>query len=332
MKRMVDDKEIREFDDRITYLEEHGGGGTVYTSGQFIYVDNQENTINLDYTDSNTIKFDTSDNRLWPKVKFGDGLNADQTGLYVDSSIARYTKVYTRNEADQRFALSTKVYTKDESDQKFVKILTEFDDEDNPESYHFITPRNYNGYIGLDAIQDDNNHPCDSNIYVYPSYVTITSNDYNHGPNDDTYTGVLTVTDNSVTLEATDGTDTTTLTVSPSGAKINGSDIITSSYAASTYTLALGTSASKLWYATITAEVGLEGTYGQTNDAWYNFIMTYAKYVTWLYVNDSDATHNHRTYVMTTPGQTLIFYDMMGSTFVPTIPPTSAELVVTKTN
>ena len=63
-----------------------GGSGSKYTSGEFIYVDNQEKTINLDYTDSNTIEFDTSEGRLWPKVKFGEGLNADNNGLYVNLS------------------------------------------------------------------------------------------------------------------------------------------------------------------------------------------------------------------------------------------------------
>lgn len=47
MKRMVDDKEIREFDDRITALEEGGTGGS-YTAGNGININNNEISVDTD--------------------------------------------------------------------------------------------------------------------------------------------------------------------------------------------------------------------------------------------------------------------------------------------
>ena len=163
---------------------------------------------------------------------------------------------------------STKVYTKEEADQKFVPRNIDFDDEDNPETYHFAVPTSYNGHIGIDASQDDNHHPCDAEVYVFPSYVTINAYDYNHGDNDDTYTGSINVYDTSINLSVDTGDNKMHLRITDNDISYstdgtNYNSLI--SNPVSTYQLALGTASNKFWFATITAESGLEGTYGPEN-------------------------------------------------------------------
>lgn len=55
MKRMVDDKEIRNFDDRITALEQGGGGGGTYTAGDNISISNNEISTVVNPTFENVI-------------------------------------------------------------------------------------------------------------------------------------------------------------------------------------------------------------------------------------------------------------------------------------
>jgi len=252
-------------------------------------------------------------------------------------------------------------YTKAETDALLLAkldIYKHFDDDDNPEDFYIKQPQTYSSGIELHASRDDNHHPDYANVLMTPTHVVMMANSANHGDDDDDYTGSIEITDDYVDLDVTDGTNTTTLRVTPSGATINNvrvatlndiptlatvattgdyNDLInkpTIPAKASTYTLALGTSTSKFWFATITAEAGLEGNYGPENDYdWYAFIQKYAKYVNWYYENANDPSgNNHKTCIMTTPAQTLVFYLADGTNFVPQIPPTQTYLTVTKTN
>lgn len=106
------------------------------------------------------------------------------------------------------------------------------------------------------------------------------------------------------------------------------SDITSASV--STYNLALGTSSNNFWFATITAEPGLEDIY--TGSDAISFINDYARYVSWYYENSNDSTDNHKMCTFTVPGQQLNFYLADGTIKITTIPPTQAVLTVTKTN
>ena len=215
MRRMVDDKEMITIDNRITALEQGGGGG-------------------------------------------------------VDA--------YTKAETDALLLAK-------------LDINKHFDDDDNPEDYIIKQPQSYGAGIQLQASRDDNHHPEYANFTVTPTHVIMLANSANHGDNDDDYTGSIEVTDGYVALEVTDGKDTTTLQIGANSAKLNNVQIATmndipsiptlatvattGAYSdligtptipakASTYTLALGTASNKFWFATITAEAGLEGSYGPT--------------------------------------------------------------------
>lgn len=100
---------------------------------------------------------------------------------------------------------------------------------------------------------------------------------------------------------------------------------------ASTYNLALGTRNSNLWFATITAEPGLENTYIGFDAI--DFINKYARYISWYYENSNDTSgDNHKMCTFTIPGQGLNFYLADGTIKATVIPPTAAVLTVTKTN
>ena len=255
-------------------------------------------------------------------------------------------------------------YTKAQTDALLltkVDVNKHFDDDDNPEDYRIKQPQNYGDGIELHASRDDNHHPDYANLAVTPTHVIMLANSANHGDNDDDYTGSIDITDSHVTLDVTDGENTTTLQIGANSAKLNNVQIATmndipsiptlatvattGSYndlldtptipaKASTYTLALGTASDKFWFATITAEAGLEGSYGPENSYdWYTFITKYARYVNWYYENANDTSgNNHKSFIIKNPGQTLLFYGMDGSDFVPVLPPTVAYLTVTKTN
>lgn len=126
--------------------------------------------------------------------------------------------VYSKEESDARY------YTKTQSDNtfttraqvegiistktaNFLEKATYFDDEDNPQDYHIKMPRMFNDSLSMEAHEDDNNHPCDAGVYVFPTRIVMEANDYNHGPDDDTYSASIEITDSSVHASKLDPTD-----------------------------------------------------------------------------------------------------------------------------
>ena len=268
--------------------------------------------------------------------------NYDQYVVFYFTSVSEFTAMTVTNFVNiyvTENKIKANYYNKSETDALLLAkldITKHFDDDDNPEEYNIKQPQSYGAGIQLIASRDDNHHPDYSDLIVKPTQIIMAASSANHGDDDVDYTGSIEITDNYVDLEATDGTNTTTLSVTPDSVTINNIRIATINditNQVSTYQLALGANNVQPFFATITAEAGLEGEYTHVDDAWYNFIMKYAKYVPWHYVSDSSET-NHKTYIMKMKnlGQTLIFYDMSGAEFNSGLPTQWGHLTVTKTN
>lgn len=256
MKRMVDDKEIREFDDRITALEQ-GGTGETYTAGEGIVIsDNNEISVNSTKVafkseiPTNYLTTDTNQTGISGYKKFQSGQTSvtiyPSGSVFTSNAYNRSTSYrtdtiesaggtgatptnfvimnyydggYGRHEFDrtEQGTVATREYV--QHNNKY------FDDDDNPEEYFTYYPNNYSEYYRIGANQDDNNHPCNTEIRLNPTRVVLEANDYNHGPDDDTYRGSIEIIDSSVTISATDGTNTQKLLISPTQVTINGAII-----------------------------------------------------------------------------------------------------------
>ena len=261
MRRMVDDKEMISIDNRITALEE-GGANLRLIAGNGINIETgevlEDKIISVNSTKvafkselpTNYITTDSNQTGISGYKKFESGQTSvtiyPSGSVYTSNAYSRGTSYrtdtiecsggvgatpanfvimnyydggYGRHEFDrtEKGTVATREYVQHNSKH--------FEDETNPEEYYTYYPTNYNDFYRLGATQDDNSHPCDTEIKLNPIRIILEANNYNHGADDDTYTGSIEVMDNGVTIEATDGTNTNTLVVSPTQVTINGSII-----------------------------------------------------------------------------------------------------------
>ena len=154
------------------------------------------------------------------------------------------------------------------------------------------------------------------------------------------YSSILTLGNGSAMLSVTDSVNTSNTSIlkvsKTDGLQFSSDNGTTwgSITPVARYTLALGANNVQPFFATITAEAGLEGEYTHVDAAWYTFILNYAKYVPWHYVNDN-SENNHKTYIIKiseTLPQFITFYDMSGVEFASGLPVQWGHLTVTKTN
>lgn len=133
----------------------------------------------------------------------GTGIDITNNTISVDSNTVPMLGLNNRFSGTNSFEnISTKVFSATNAN-----IIKYFEDDFNPEEFAIKTPVSYNDALNLFATQDDNSHPCDAGVYVYPDKVIIESNDYNHGDNDDTYEGEIAVYDTSINLSVDTGDD-----------------------------------------------------------------------------------------------------------------------------
>lgn len=130
----------------------------------------------------------------------GEGIVINNDEISVDTSVIPALSQNNTFTGTNNFEnVSTKVFSAEDAN-----ITKHFSDDLNPEEFSIKMPTTYNDSIEFLASQDDNSHPCNSDIELFTDRIVIGSYDYNHGPNDDTYTGEITVNDSGVTLKSQD--------------------------------------------------------------------------------------------------------------------------------
>lgn len=337
MKRMVDDKEIRNFDDRITALEQGGGvvvdaytkaqsdakflakaNLTDYSINDIIVADSeiQSGEVELRAVSAQDVKSEISLDPTSAIIKTTSGTNNSTIGVSgTEIDISTGTLKYNGKEVVkvgssptfENVSISNDSYSSNNFQGIVIDYMESGDNDSGwikmygncPElySYNDHLHGEYGNSSSLRMVED----------------IIINKTGYSNYPD-----GFYDISYNLIDTLGSYGTRITALE---------------QSYASpvSTYTLALGANGYNFWYATITAEAGLENTYTGANAL--QFIEKYARYVSWYYENSNDTSgDNHKICTFATPGQQLNWYLADGSIKITSIPPTAAVLTVTKSN
>lgn len=309
MRRMVDDKEMITIDNRITALEQGGGGGGVdaYTKAE-------------------------SDAKFQTITGMSDYYTESQTDALL------LTKVDTSKYFEDDDNPEEYIIKQPQSYGAGIQLQASRDDNHHPDySNLLVTPIRVIMFANS-ANHGDNDDDYTGTIEVTDGYIDL---DVTDGTNTTTLRiGSNSATLNNVQIATVNDIPTVPTYTGGSGISITGTTIAADNTIArvtditnqvSTYTLALGANGYNFWFTTISAESGLEGTY--TGDAFWTFVTKYARYASWYYENSSDTSgDNHKMCTIANPGQSLVFWLADGTSKVTSIPPIYAVLTVTKTN